>query len=80
MSEKTVAVAKAPKKKAVSRKEMSKFGWALREMKRNWIAYLMVAPFYVIFLMFTVLPVVISIFLSFTSFNMLVFISILEFS
>ena len=71
MSEKTVAAAKAPKKKAVSRKEMSKFGWALREMKRNWIAYVMLAPFYLIFLMFTVLPVILSIFLSFTSFNML---------
>ena len=59
------------KKKAVSRKEMSKLAWTLKEMKKNYVAYLMVAPFYIIFLLFTVVPVVLSLVLSFTSFNML---------
>ena len=39
------------KKKAVSRKEMSKLAWTLKEMKKNYVAYLMVAPFYIIFLL-----------------------------
>ncbi len=65
MSEKTA------KKKAVSRKDMSKLQWTLKEMKRNWVAYLMVAPYMLIFTCFTVIPVVLSIFISFTDFNML---------
>ena len=65
MSEKTA------KKKAVSRKDMSKLQWTLKEMKRNWPAYLMVAPYMLIFTCFTVIPVVLSIFISFTDFNML---------
>lgn len=62
---------KTPKKKAVSRKEMSKVAWMFKEMRRNWIAYLMVAPYYIVFLTFTVVPVVLSLYFSFTSFNML---------
>ena len=65
MSEKTA------KKKAVSRKDMTKLQWTLKEMKRNWAAYLMVAPYMLIFTCFTVIPVVLSIFISFTDFNML---------
>ena len=65
MSEKTA------KKKAVSRKDMSKLQWTWKEMKRNWVAYLMVAPYMLIFTCFTVIPVVLSIFISFTDFNML---------
>ena len=73
MSEKTATLkATAPaKKKAVSRKEMSRLQWTLKEMRRNWVAYVMVLPYYLIFLMFTVVPVVLSVFFSFTSFNML---------
>ena len=48
---------------------MSKLAWTLKEMKKNYVAYLMVAPFYIIFLLFTVVPVVLSLVLSFTSFN-----------
>ena len=59
------------KKKAVSRKDMTKLQWTLKEMKRNWAAYLMVAPYMIIFTCFTVIPVVLSIFISFTDFNML---------
>ncbi|MBR6725923.1 MAG: sugar ABC transporter permease [Clostridia bacterium] len=54
-----------------SRKEMTKFQWTLHEMKRTWVGYVMVAPFFVRFVLFTVLPVVLSILLCFTSFNML---------
>ena len=65
MSEKTA------KKRATSRTEMSKFQWTLKEMKRNWPAYLMVAPYMLIFTCFTVIPVVLSMLISFTDFNML---------
>ena len=40
-------------------------------MKNNKTAYFMLAPFFILFLIFTVLPVVLSIVLSFTDFNML---------
>jgi multiple sugar transport system permease protein len=59
------------KKKAVSRSEMNRFQWTLKEMKRNYIAYVLLAPFYIIFLVFTIIPVFFSLFLSFTQFNML---------
>ncbi len=62
---------KTAKKKAVARKDMSRFAWTLKEMRRNWVAYLMVAPYMLIFTAFTVLPVVLSILLSFTDFNLL---------
>ena len=62
---------KTAEKKAVSRKDMTRFQWTLKEMKRNWVAYAMVAPFMLIFTTFTVVPVVLSAVLSFTNFNML---------
>ena len=62
---------KTAEKKAVSRKDMSRLQWTLKEMKRNWVAYVMVAPFMLIFTTFTVVPVVLSAVLSFTNFNML---------
>lgn len=43
--------------------------WIL--MKRNKVAYLMIAPFMILFFIFTVIPVVLSLVLGFTSFNML---------
>ena len=45
--------------------------WTIKEMKRNYIGYVMLAPFYILFLTFTILPVLLSIVLSFTTFNML---------
>ncbi len=66
MSEKTAA-----KKKAVARKDMTKAQWTWKEMKRNWAGYVMVAPFMILFTIFTVVPVVLSVFFSFTDFNML---------
>ena len=62
---------KTAKKKAVSRKDMTMMQWTLKEMKRHWVGYAMVAPFMLIFTCFTVLPVLLSIFISFTDFNML---------
>jgi len=59
------------KKKPVARKDMSKMGWTIKEMKKNWVAYLMVAPYYLIFVLFTIFPVILSLVLSFTDFNML---------
>ena len=64
---------KTAKKQAVARKEMTKAQWTWNEMKRNKAAYLMVAPFMLIFCCFTVVPVLLSIVLSFTDFNMLEF-------
>ena len=62
---------KTAEKKAVARKDMTMRQWIWKEMKRNKVAYLMVAPYMLIFCVFTVLPVVISVFMSFTDFNML---------
>ena len=66
MSEK-VSAQQAPK----LRKDMTKWQWTLREMKIHKAGYFMVAPYYLIFLLFTVVPVVVSLLLSFTQFNML---------
>ena len=62
---------KTAEKRAVARKDMTKAQWTWKEMKRNKVAYLMVAPYMLLFTLFTVLPVVLSIFISFTDFNML---------
>ncbi len=65
MSENTAA------KRPVSRSEMTRAQWTWKEMKRNYIAYIMLAPFFLLFLLFTVFPVILSIILSFTTFNLL---------
>ena len=62
---------KEQKKKAVARNEMTRAQWTWHEMKRNKAAYLMVAPFMIIFTCFTILPVVLSAVLSLTNFNLL---------
>ncbi len=62
---------KTAQKKAVSRKDMTKAQWTWKEMKRNWVAYVMVAPFMILFTIFTVLPVLLSVVISFTDFNLL---------
>ena len=64
-----MATKKATKQAAT--RELTNFQWKLKEIKQNKIAYLMVAPYMILFLIFTVLPVVLSIFISFTDFNML---------
>lgn len=69
MSQNAAAVENKPKPTA--RKDMTKAQWTLNEMKRNKVAYVMIAPFMILFLIFTVFPVLLSIFLSFTQFNLL---------
>ena len=64
-----MAIKKA-EKQAASR-ELTKAQWKLKEIRQNWVAYLMVAPYMILFTLFTVVPVVLSILLSFTDFNML---------
>ena len=55
----------------VKRSEMTKLQWTWHEIKNNKTAYFMLAPFFILFIIFTVLPVFLSIFLSLTNFNML---------
>ena len=59
------------KKKAVIRSDMTRAQWTWKEMKRNKVAYLMVAPYMLIFTLFTVVPVLLSVVISFTDFNLL---------
>ena len=58
-------------KRPTQRSEMSKFQWTWKEMKKNKTAYFMLAPFFILFIIFTVLPVFLSMILSLTDFNML---------
>ena len=62
---------KTAEKKAVARKDMTRREWIWKEMKRNKAAYVLVAPYMILFTIFTVLPVVLSVVISFTDFNML---------
>ena len=71
MSQQKAQAAHEEPKKAVARKDMSRAAWTWHEMKRNWAAYVMVAPFMIVFTLFTVVPVLISIIVSFTDFNIL---------
>ena len=52
-------------------KPISKGKYIAVQMKKTWKGYVMVAPFLIMFIAFTVVPVILSILLSFTSFNML---------
>lgn len=65
MSQKTAV------KQAVSRKDMTRRQWIWKEMKRNKVAYVMIAPYMILFSIFTVIPVLLSVIISFTDFNML---------
>ena len=58
-------------KRAKNHGDMTMMQWKLKEMRQNWVAYLMVAPYMILFTLFTIVPVVLSIFISFTDFNML---------
>ena len=62
---------KVTAERPTQRAEMSKWQWTWKEMKKNKTAYFMVAPFLLLFIVFTVLPVVLSMILSLTNFNML---------
>ena len=41
-----------------------------RFVRKNWVGYLMLTPFFLFFLVFMVLPVLVAFFLSFTNYNM----------
>ena len=58
-------------KRPTAKKDMTMAQWTWREMKKNKVAYVMIAPFMLLFFIFTVWPVILSIALSFTDFNML---------
>lgn len=60
-------------KRPAAQGEPSKAQWTWREMKKNKVAYVMIAPFMLLFFLFTVFPVLLSIVLSFTDFNLLEF-------
>ncbi len=64
---------KTAEKKAVARKDLTMAQWIWKDMKKNWVAYVMVAPYMLIFTIFTILPVILSAVISFTNFNMLEF-------
>ena len=63
---------KKASKQAASR-ELTMAQWKLKEIRQNWVASFMVAPYMILFTLFTVVPVVLSIVISFTDFNMLEF-------
>lgn len=64
-------MSKNTEKQVKTRHDMTKAEWTWFLVKKNKTAYFMVLPFMLIFVLFTVVPVVASLFLSFTSFNML---------
>ncbi|GAB2545548.1 carbohydrate ABC transporter permease [Gracilibacillus alcaliphilus] len=66
-----VQEAEQPVKKAALSKKESKLSTLTRELKKGKHYYILMAPYMIIFTMFTVVPVVVSFFLSFFSFNML---------
>jgi len=66
-------MSKNTEKQVKTRKEMSKAEWTWFLIRRNKTAYFMVAPFFILFFIFTVVPVALSLVLSLTSFNMLQF-------
>ena len=59
------------KEQAVIRTDMSRFKWTLNEMRKNKAGYFMALPFFILFFIFTVVPVLLSFILSFTTFNLL---------
>jgi len=58
-------------KQVKTRHEMTKAEWTWFLVKKNKTAYFMIAPFMILFFIFTVVPVALSLVLSLTSFNML---------
>lgn len=52
-------------------KKQGKLSLLWQEMKRNRVSYLFLAPFLILFTLFTIVPVVTSVFLSFTYYNIL---------
>lgn len=71
MSDNAVAVQETQEEVYVSKTQVTRWQYTKREMKKKWAGYVMVAPFFIMFMAFTIIPVVVSILLSFTNFNML---------
>ena len=63
-------VTQQKKLKPTARKDMTMWQWTWKEMKRNYVAYMMCFPFFAIFTLFTIGPVLLSMFFSLTIFNM----------
>ena len=55
----------------VDRRKMSKLAWTWYEMKRNWVGYVFVLPFLIIFLLFSIIPVIATLYLSLTQYNLI---------
>jgi multiple sugar transport system permease protein len=53
--------------------EDSRWRWTLNEMKRNKAAYGMLAPFFILFILMTAIPVTMALPIGFTNFNMVSF-------
>ncbi len=58
-------------KQVKTRHEMTKAEWTWFLVRKNKTAYFMIAPFMILFFIFTVIPVALSLVLSLTTFNML---------
>ena len=72
MSDNAVAVQETADENYVpTGRQVTRWQYTKREMKKKWAGYVMVAPFFLMFMVFTILPVFMSIILSFTHFNML---------
>ncbi len=64
-------MSKNTEKQVKTRHEMTKAEWTWFLVRKNKTAYFMIAPFMMLFFLFTIIPVFLSLVLSFTSFNML---------
>ena len=64
-------MSKKPEKQVKPLHEMTKSERTWFLIKRNKTAYFMIAPFMILFFIFTIIPVALSLVLSLTSFNML---------
>ncbi len=64
-------MSKNTEKQVKTRHEMTKAEWTWFLVRKNKTAYFMIAPFMILFFLFTIIPVFLSLVLSFTSFNML---------
>lgn len=62
---------KRKEKRTIPVNEMNKRQLLLRDMRVNKVGYFMIIPFMLLFIVFTVFPVLLSIVLSFTEFNMI---------
>ena len=60
---------KAKATKRAGSRDMTLAQWKWNEAKQNKVGYFMVAPYMILFTLFTIVPVFLSIFISFTDIN-----------